>query len=1059
MSNTHLSSSLLASLVLAGFAVGQGSRRAPVTGTVVDTSGQLWVGATVHLHSRPVPGVEWIGTADRLEVTTDGDGRFTAQVLRDREYLVWAVAAAGEDRYRTTRPRSRVLAGQTIELVEQDQLARVRFRIQGRGDKPLTMKVTNGAATGCRSLLLAAQPTDDFYVFEHPLSGRTGEMPWLPWPVCRVELFDGLERVFDHNVTMSVPWRRAALASPRPAAPPAWSVDNPQSPPDEKIVSMTENVLRIERVTRCRYKLLGADGGRLKSGELGLRLRGRYLPITKLGPIGRAKLPEPFYDYRWSRAMLGIHGAELVFRAPGHADFPPLVTAAAESSLNRRQLRPGHTLTGQILLGGRPLANTSLLVHVSSRYDLDRGPNKDPIVGIVTTGTQIHTTDANGKFEIPGLSVDYLRSIRIVAVLDDVQLAHLRGPWPGRLDRRVIVAERSIAPHGWDWGLLEVSSVRKLRVVARRPDGSPVPYARVVLFSPELAYRRVDKLVDTTADADGRVAVMLGVSRPLTALVVGPESVSAKPVPVDAKRFEVRLDPAREISGTVVDRDGKPFPGVVVAAEPNLGLLSKADPKAATRYLAKLLRDRVQATSDAKGRFRVLAVGDAETVAMRMSLANPFTKAEQKSKTLELGDKSATKVELVYDPNPAAEAEVGVTPLPKLTESKGPVFVGRAGPKPAVDAVRYDIKAKLRRGAISATVLVDIETSKPTTKLAFELAPEMKINDVVSFGFTLKPVRSGSKVELDVSKLELGPGGSARLRFDIEGKPHGAIDGRVQASTTEKLCYATSAYAWYPRIPNDLATYRTTLLVPPSWVGEAPGVDTREFVLLGEGEPMEVLREFRVPTPPIGFFLVEPEVVHWLGLGRTSTVDACAVARQAHVRGLLEEAKSAFVYFNRALGGIDGQSLSFLIMPSDFGVRRVQLGTDLAFSSSDALGESCWAAREIADETSRLWWGSYVSSTDFTCDVLAAYWSLRYVEAKHGAEAARETRQQLARDVKSTSAADEAIASLEKAEREIGRENFDKAMTDLLRKHPGKVIDWTVVEAALGASRRSSKRH
>ena len=76
--------------------------REPLRGSAVREDGTPWMGATVHLLSRPMPNDERVGTPDEIEAATDNKGRFGVQLLPGRRYVAWAVEEFAEDHYRAS---------------------------------------------------------------------------------------------------------------------------------------------------------------------------------------------------------------------------------------------------------------------------------------------------------------------------------------------------------------------------------------------------------------------------------------------------------------------------------------------------------------------------------------------------------------------------------------------------------------------------------------------------------------------------------------------------------------------------------------------------------------------------------------------------------------------------------------------------------------------------------------------------------------------------------------------------------------------------------------------
>ena len=97
---------------------------------VQDTEGRPWLGAEVHLLSGVIAGAVR-GERDHVIVKPDAQGRFRAEILGGRSYLVWATEAVGKHRYRASRMSKNVQVGASVVLRQESDtfVQRVRLRI------------------------------------------------------------------------------------------------------------------------------------------------------------------------------------------------------------------------------------------------------------------------------------------------------------------------------------------------------------------------------------------------------------------------------------------------------------------------------------------------------------------------------------------------------------------------------------------------------------------------------------------------------------------------------------------------------------------------------------------------------------------------------------------------------------------------------------------------------------------------------------------------------------------------------------------------------------------
>jgi len=445
---------LVAICVLAGFATGQDGERARLRGMVVDARGAPWIGAHVTLHGRPVVGFDSIGTADRIEVTSDERGRFTANVLTDRSYFVWATADAGKDLYRASHPVARVRPGRPLRLVEQSRsFVRVRFEIRGKAGG-LSMKITNGSMGSNLLAMAAANPTNWPVVLEHALDGRSGRLPRLPWPVCRVELFDGQRRVLEDAVTLAKDIREKLLAAGGPK-PSALLAAMTGFATNEQLASLTEDVLHSKESKLARFEVRGHDGKKLAGASVGIRLRGRVYPLATTDAEGRAEAPRIDGDGVGLilRGAVSPSASELVFTADGHAEMlPGLLSPFRTKATTTVQLPMGRAVSGRVLMAGKPVVGLPLIAYTRLRV----GPAFGALFPLLPV---VYATDAEGRFRIPNCGTG---TVRIAAVLD-AKYARAIG-----CERFAMIADRDLkTPKDWAFGDVELSKVRRVHIAAR----------------------------------------------------------------------------------------------------------------------------------------------------------------------------------------------------------------------------------------------------------------------------------------------------------------------------------------------------------------------------------------------------------------------------------------------------------------------------------------------------------------------------------------------------------------------------------------------------------------
>jgi len=643
---------LAAVCCFAALATSQDDGRARLRGTVIARNGSAWSGARVFLHGRELAGFDAIGSADYIEVRSDQRGRFVARILTDRTYDAWAAAGSGPDSYRVSHPVARVTAGRPVRLVEQDVLySRVRLRIAGELRGPLSMKITNDAGIANPHLLVTGNPTTSPVVLDQPLNGRTVQLPLLPWEVCRVELFADGRWVYADNVTLARARRTALLASGGRPAPAAESAFESGPRCNEHVVSLTEDVLEIPKPKLVRYRVIAHDGKKLAGAHVSLKLRGKLYPLAKTDGHGRVKLadihPLPLHQ----RALLGLDSPELVFSASGEAATVPgsMVPipigrdGQGADRLHTMRLPDGRSMTGRLLVAGRPLARVPLIVHRS----IQPGSIGQAFLGMFEGKlllSTLHETDGDGRFEIAHCGKGDVR----VSVLLPVAIARDLGG-TGAVARLATVADGGLsAVEDWSLGDIEVTELRRLHVKARRPDGARLRNARVVLFQDVMSVLTADRLLDLVTDRRGEVTVVVATRRKLRGIVADDGAFGIRLIAPSDTEVELVAKPALTVSGRVVDPAGKPIADVTVAAQPPKESFHTSEAEEVALYqLTSMVRHRFVQLTDAAGRFKVWMLSRENPG--RISLSMPRSGATGCFRTIELHGESVDGLELKFE--------------------------------------------------------------------------------------------------------------------------------------------------------------------------------------------------------------------------------------------------------------------------------------------------------------------------------------------------------------------------------------------------------------------------
>lgn len=230
-------------------------------------------------------------------------------------------------------------------------------------------------------------------------------------------------------------------------------------------------------------------------------------------------------------------GKGRVWVIPGRTDVAPATAEFKAPCAPLRVAVPrGLSISGRALhADGSPIAATYF-----TWCREDGGPQDE------TRGHQV--TDAGGRFEVAGVPegryrIDVSRFARRYGVAAGAADVELRAGEPRA------IAGRVVAPSGAD--------ARKWSVSFVRDDGPPGE--RNVMFMNEWTY-------SASADAEGRFRladVHDGTYAVFVEGVPGVASAIVRGVKPGQEDVEVRLAPAREIAGVLVDADGRPVKGSV----------------------------------------------------------------------------------------------------------------------------------------------------------------------------------------------------------------------------------------------------------------------------------------------------------------------------------------------------------------------------------------------------------------------------------------------------------------------------------------------------------------
>ena len=610
-------------------------KRMRLGGYVRDEVGKAWVGARVHLISRLVPGNEWIGEADRILVKSDKRGRFAAEVLPGRDYLIWAVSEPVDGVYRSTYPLLGVRSGPVRLRERSARLVQVAIRV--RGDKswlrPFHAKVTGAPAR----LALGEQRVGDPYeVFPLRLDEQgKALLPLLPWREVTVEIYDkrGVQ-LWAPIVALSLPARKAVLD----ALPKA---ENSSTDMLETMTSVTASELRLPEPKERKLTVLDGVGLPIADAELCQRIRGKLVLIAKSDAQGIVTTQLPTrYESHWDRIFKLLGASRLVIRRQGYLEVPAEVNSGGPpraalllGNKAKREIRmtKSSAKSGRILLApGKAFANAQLILYV-------RG------FGSVHN-TVLLTTDKDGRYEFTQRTQS---AWLLVALLDDAT-RHLLSSESGiPLARYAVLAAHGGKSLGNETEI-DLSSLRRIEFNLQRSDGSPASFANVDCFRFS-GFNAIPPLVQMRADRRGRLAMLIGSCNTMLLVAQDEHGFAARNLNSLQDQTELVLGGMLRLSGVLENAKGECVRGAIVRVEARfISQFSHTRKQKSTPRLIMgfHLIHKFRKRSDASGRFSLWV--PEGTQSLPLSLTPPGTRAKTVH-SIEMNGASKSSVKLVID--------------------------------------------------------------------------------------------------------------------------------------------------------------------------------------------------------------------------------------------------------------------------------------------------------------------------------------------------------------------------------------------------------------------------
>jgi len=317
---------------------------------------------------------------------------------------------------------------------------------------------------------------------------------------------------------------------------------------------------------------------------------------------------------------------------------------------------------------------------------------------------------------------------------------------------------------------------------------------------------------------------------------------------------------------------------------------------------------------------------------------------------------------------------VGALLLPMVVFSG--LAAGEVQAKDEIDVLAYSIDTTVIPDGLAATVTLAAKTRRPLKKMRLRLASGLEL-------LSCRLNREGQKREKDIPfkrngwdlELDFGRSGTPKnnfaLVFEIRGRPYNKLSrergGFVRTNVCAEHAYIRSQYAWYPRVPGDPATCRTTIRARKDWLARTAGT----LVERVEGRELTTWT-FALEKPARDVGLVAGPYVtvkrHREGAVDDGGMVLDALVFAGHEKGgeaLLEVAAKAIDFYSSLYGAVEGRGFTLVEMPEPFGAGSGYSEIGYMFIGSGAFekgGSAAWAEALVAHEIAHTWWAQEVKN-------------------------------------------------------------------------------------------------
>lgn len=309
------------------------------------------------------------------------------------------------------------------------------------------------------------------------------------------------------------------------------------------------------------------------------------------------------------------------------------------------------------------------------------------------------------------------------------------------------------------------------------------------------------------------------------------------------------------------------------------------------------------------------------------------------------------------------------------------------------DVRHYDLDVGLADTTLTANVTIHATAAKAPKRWTLDLAPQMKVVSARCGERDLSVAAKDWSVEVDLSGAPIADGAEFALTLRVEGAPleENKRLGFVRSAVRADAAYIRSQYPWYPRAQGDLATYRTKVDAPETWLVCTAGTAAEPVRAAGR---VAWNFERSAAVDRIGLAAAPYVRVEASGEGAAAVTAYVWPGRERAAEGLVQVARAALASYTSRFGPAQDSRWTLVEVPKEFGAGSGygEAGYVLLGSSAFATEGAEWTREFVAHEIAHGWWGNTVRFADFGNEALANWSAMTFLAETAGPSAAADMR-------------------------------------------------------------------